>query len=145
MSEHCPYYAAKGMHLYLGYRVAATGQAGEACHGCGRERSADEHLRIPAYRSKTTGAVSYGSPTHWQHPEDWEPVHVLTDDDLAQERAQALRDAADALPDDTEGPNRAGTARWPEKQRDAYSTAIEEAQAVLRERANHIEKGDTDD
>ena len=75
-----------------------------------------EHLRIPAYRNKTNGAVSYGSPTHWQHPEDWEPVHVLTDDDLAQERAQALRDAADNL------------------------TAYPEVQATLNARADRIER-----
>jgi len=32
-----PYFDAKGMHLFVGYRVAATGQTGECCHGCGFE------------------------------------------------------------------------------------------------------------
>ena len=39
MSEgECPYYTAKGMHLYVGYCVRASGKTGEACHGCGKER-----------------------------------------------------------------------------------------------------------
>ena len=37
MSAECVYFAAKGMHLYVGDRVAATGQTGECCHGCGFE------------------------------------------------------------------------------------------------------------
>ena len=37
------------------------------------------------------------------------------------------------LPALTEGPLRVGTALWPECDRDAYSLAIEEAQAALRE------------
>jgi len=34
----CPYFKAKGMHLYVGYRVKATGKTGECCHSCGTER-----------------------------------------------------------------------------------------------------------
>lgn len=40
--SECPYFAAKGMHLYVGYRVAATGQTGECCHGCGIEPESGE-------------------------------------------------------------------------------------------------------
>jgi len=48
----------------------------------------------PTYRNRTNGAVSYGDPTHWQHPEDWEPVHVLTYDDLARIRAEVAEQIA---------------------------------------------------
>ena len=37
----CPYFKAKGMHLYVGYRVKATGQSGEMCHGCGKDKEHD--------------------------------------------------------------------------------------------------------
>lgn len=50
--------------------------------------------------------------------------------------ADALRDAADRLPALTEGTDRAGTATWRKRDRDAYSLAIEEAQAALRSLAN---------
>lgn len=33
----CPYFRAKGAHLYVGYRVALTGQTGQCCYGCGKD------------------------------------------------------------------------------------------------------------
>lgn len=42
-----------------------------------------EHLHIPAYRHKADSTVSYGNPAYWRNPEQWERVHVLTDDELA--------------------------------------------------------------
>lgn len=33
----CPYVEAKGIHLFVAYRIAATGYVGECCHGCGVE------------------------------------------------------------------------------------------------------------
>lgn len=37
--SECFYFRAKGIHLYLAYEVQATGASGEACHGCGLERT----------------------------------------------------------------------------------------------------------
>lgn len=56
----------------------------------------------------------------------------------AEIRAEALREAATELFCDTEGPERKGTARWPEHDRDIYSLAIGEAQFALFDRANRI-------
>ena len=57
---------------------------------------------------------------------------------MAQARAEALCEAADALPDITEGGARIGTSTWSEPARDIYSLAIEEAQGALRERASGL-------
>lgn len=48
---------------------------------------------------------------------------------------RALVEAADALPDLTEGNARVGTSAWSQPARDIYSLAIEEAQSALRARA----------
>lgn len=37
-ATECPYLIAKGAHLYVPYRVKATGQTGECCQGCGVQR-----------------------------------------------------------------------------------------------------------
>ena len=50
----------------------------------------------------------------------------------AAARREALLEAADVLPNMTEGDRREGTRRWPLPQRDAYSLAVEEAQGALR-------------
>lgn len=34
----CRFVAAKGLHLFVFYRVAATGYTGECCFGCGVDR-----------------------------------------------------------------------------------------------------------
>ena len=47
--------------------------------------------------------------------------------------AERLIGLAVALPALTEGCNREGTARWPERDRGIYSLAIEEAQSAIRE------------
>ena len=57
-------------------------------------------------------------------------------------KVEALREAADTLSERTEGPSRAGTAKWSEDYRDAYSLAIEEAAGVLSRSADEIERGD---
>lgn len=44
----------------------------------------------------------------------------------------SLEWAAERLPAHTEGSKREGTARWPERDRDIYSAAIEDGQAWLR-------------
>jgi hypothetical protein len=43
-----------------------------------------------------------------------------------------LRGLVDELPNLTEGPDRIGTAKWSEHDREVYSLAIEEAQQVVR-------------
>lgn len=35
MSAECVYFAAKGMHLYVGWRHPKSGETFQACHGCG--------------------------------------------------------------------------------------------------------------
>ena len=49
-------------------------------------------------------------------------------------RAALLDSLARELPELTEGAGREGTAAWPERDRDIYSQAIEEAQAAIRTR-----------
>ena len=53
---------------------------------------------------------------------------------VARHVAEALEEAADALPALTEGTDRHGTATWRPHDRDVYSLAIEEAQAAIRSR-----------
>lgn len=35
--SECRFFVAKGRHLYIPYRVRATGKTGEACYDCGKE------------------------------------------------------------------------------------------------------------
>lgn len=53
--------------------------------------------------------------------------------------AASLEWVADWLPAHTEGSKREGTARWPERDRDIYSAAIEDGQAWLRLLATETE------
>ncbi|MGC0251535.1 hypothetical protein [Pseudactinotalea sp. Z1748] len=62
---------------------------------------------------------------------------------IREAQARALTDAADRLSGATEGPQREGTARWPQVHREVYSLAIEEAQAALRNLATtYTERAD---
>ncbi|MGC0143168.1 hypothetical protein [Pseudactinotalea sp. Z1732] len=54
---------------------------------------------------------------------------------IREAQARALTDAADRLSGATEGPQREGTARWPQVHREVYSLAIDEAQVALRDLA----------
>lgn len=61
---------------------------------------------------------------------------IATVERIVQQRVDAalgpIEAAIDSLPERTEGGDRIGTARWPERDRDTYSLAIEEAQVFLR-------------
>lgn len=68
-------------------------------------------------------------------------VRVAADAAWTAAYPAALRDAADRLPEHTEGTNGEGTAAWPERHREVYSLAIEEAQGALRRWADESEDG----
>lgn len=57
---------------------------------------------------------------------------------LPEIQAQALRDAADRLHARTDGVNREGTKGWPERHREVYAHAIDEASDALREDAARL-------
>lgn len=57
---------------------------------------------------------------------------------LPEIQAQALRDAADRLHARTDGVNREGTKGWPERNREVYAHAIDEASDALREDAARL-------
>ena len=106
---------------------------------------------VDELRSRVVDGVRQGVADHFHccanHPwETWRkrgcPVSVRQADAAwAAAYPAALRDAADRLPERTEGTNGEGTAAWPERHREVYSLAIEEAQGALRRLADASEDG----
>lgn len=67
-----------------------------------------------------------------------EQIRVVIAAVMPEIQAQALREAADRLHARTDGVNREGTKGWPERHREVYAHAIDEASDALREDAARL-------